>query len=164
MAAPLCPREKTNFARVSRIIIDLLGGVLRDIVHACHDPVNFSLAKLMGNKNLRLNPEQKKAINNVITVGNYKNCDNSLLYTVIRNGCNTILNAPTSGWGNTVKPNDKSLTDDVERLRYYRNVVYGHVTEAKVEEVEYQSLLADIEIICERFDQYDNKTYATHAG
>ena len=150
--------ENTNFAKLSRIIIDLFGGVLRDIVDACQDPASFPVNQLLGNKNIRLTTEQKDVIKHVIIDGNYKRFDISLLYTTIRNVC-LNRNPPTAGWGKPVNCNDCTLADDVERLRVYRNQVYGHVVAAKVDTNKYQSLLTEIELICKRFD-----TCPTHVG
>lgn len=46
--------------------------------------------------------------------------DLPLLYTLIRN---TIpnLSPPTRGWGNQPNPSDTTESDDIERIRHYRN-------------------------------------------
>ena len=46
--------------------------------------------------------------------------DFTLVYKLIRNLL-TAIPAPTCGWGNQPLPRHLNETDDIERIRYYRN-------------------------------------------
>ncbi|XP_062584539.1 uncharacterized protein LOC134246228 [Saccostrea cucullata] len=61
--------------------------------------------------------------------------DVTLMYKLLRNyGPN--LPSPTKGWGKTPEPGQKSPTDDVERIRVYRNEVEHKTPATSVMEKE----------------------------
>ncbi|XP_062620715.1 uncharacterized protein LOC134282329 isoform X2 [Saccostrea cucullata] len=70
--------------------------------------------------------------------------DVTMMYTMLRNR-NPSIQAPTKGWGKTPETSDTRLTDDVERIRIYRNEI-GHATEAtsKLEKKELEEKARDL--------------------
>ncbi|XP_062602528.1 uncharacterized protein LOC134264249 [Saccostrea cucullata] len=70
--------------------------------------------------------------------------DVTMMYTMLRNR-NPSIQAPTKGWGKTPETSDTRLTDDVERIRIYRNEI-GHATEAtsKLEKKELEKKARDL--------------------
>ncbi|XP_062604103.1 probable serine/threonine-protein kinase pats1 [Saccostrea cucullata] len=70
--------------------------------------------------------------------------DVTMMYTMLRNRY-PRLQAPTKGWGRTPDTSDIRLTDDVERIRIYRNEI-GHATEAtsKLEKKELEEKARDL--------------------
>ena len=135
---------------MSRITVDLFGDILRDVLHACQDPLTFPVNQLLGIKKLNLSNDEITIIKKVTADGNYDALGITLLYTTLRYVC-LKRNPPTAGWGRPVNNNDFDLTDDIERLCGYRNPSYGRIA-AEVETSEYQILLTEFEVICIRFD------------
>ncbi|XP_062613439.1 uncharacterized protein LOC134275196 [Saccostrea cucullata] len=70
--------------------------------------------------------------------------DVTMMYTMLRNR-NPSIQSPTKGWGKTPETSDTRLTDDVERIRIYRNEI-GHATEAtsKLEKKELEKKARDL--------------------
>lgn len=62
----------------------------------------------------------------LITSGNLERMqpeklDVSIIYKFLRNTCD--LEDPAEGWGNPPKPGNIELSDDIERIRQYRNFI-----------------------------------------
>lgn len=53
--------------------------------------------------------------------------DVTLLFRLLRTICN--LTPPVLGWDALPAPTDCSLPDDLARIKYYRNSIYGHVNQ-----------------------------------
>ena len=148
--ANIVARQRTNFARTGRLIIDLCGQVIRYWLSSFVDPSTL-LAP-----HPRFNALKQSIFHNIHIQGNYNSCDFSFLYLLIRSTCATFI-TPTKGWGvlnanGTIDPGDVLVADDVERLRLIRNHFLGHTSSAQLPDVEYQNLLTELKIILGRFD------------
>ena len=68
----------------------------------------------------------------------YKDFDITLLYTLLRNVCQSIT-PPSQNWGVSNMPSQNEITvrDDIERIRLIRNKVYGHISEVAIPEIEF---------------------------
>ena len=119
-----------------------------------HVSPNDIAAMIMKNGFLckKLNAHQMSIINNISSRGDYKECDVSLLYQLLRNICGLKIR-PTMGWGacssipTLVHTN---FGDDLERIRLIRNEVYGHVNNTELSESIYNAHIVEFEGICDR--------------
>jgi len=61
---------------------------------------------------------------------------------LLRNICG--LTPPVTGWDNLPSAADTSTEANIARVKYYRNSVYGHATQASVDDVTFNTLWKDI--------------------
>ena len=71
-----------------------------------------------------------------------KDFDVTLLMLLLRNICNLI--PPTTGWDNLPPAADTSAEANIARVKYYRNHVYGHASQASVDDATFNSYWQDI--------------------
>ena len=64
-----------------------------------------------------------------------KNFDITLLMVLLRNICG--LTPPATGWDKLPLPTDLSCEADIARIKYYRNTMYAHVTQASVDDATF---------------------------
>ena len=60
----------------------------------------------------------------------------------LRNICG--LTVPVTGWDSLPPASDTSVEDNIARVKYYRNSVYGHASQASVDDPTFNSLWQDI--------------------
>ena len=139
-------QEKENFAKMSRIVLDLNNSILQDVLDEQLPWVDCprEAAKLCPRP---LSRDQLAIANNVPTYG-YSLCDTSLMYILLRNACNNVP-PPTSGW--TKIPTGFDIGDDIERIRQLRNK-FGHSNFATLSTTDYKKLIQETKDICFRFD------------
>ena len=63
------------------------------------------------------------------------NFDITLLMVLLRNICG--LTPPATGWDNLPLPTELSCEADIARIKYYRNTVYAHATQASVDDTTF---------------------------
>ena len=69
--------------------------------------------------------------------------DVTLLFRLLRTICN--LTPPSTGWDALPATADHSLTADIARIKYYRNSVYGHVSQGMaIRDSEFLTLWQEI--------------------
>ncbi|KAJ8316462.1 hypothetical protein KUTeg_006476 [Tegillarca granosa] len=66
---------------------------------------------------------------------------------------------PTKSWGQNPDPGDTTLGDDIERIRIFRNTVYGHVYTTEVSDAEFKRQWTTLENITIRIDNYLGSAY-----
>ena len=64
------------------------------------------------------------------------------LMVLLRNICG--LTAPGTGWDSVPSASDTSIEANIARVKYYRNSVYGHASQASVDDLTFNSLWRDI--------------------
>ena len=129
--------EKTNGNKLSRLLIDGGTTVLRNIFDSHHPPANLAanlssrhihpILTRLRHRNIlngsqwdKLFPPPGRGTPNSI------NFDITLLFLLLRNICG--LHPPLSGWDRMPPASDTSFEANLARIKYYRNVLYGHVT------------------------------------
>ena len=129
--------EKTNGNKLSRLLIDGGTTVLRNIFYYYHPPANlaanlssrhiYSILTRLRHRNI-LNGCQWDKMFPPPGGGppNSINFDITLLFLLLRNICG--LHPPLSGWDRMPPVSDTSFEANLARIKYYRNVLYGHVT------------------------------------
>ena len=153
LAVQPCSIDITNFSRTSRIVTELCGKVMRDVLTAITPPANFVPNNFLTPRRLKtLNQSQITIINQIPANANYDDCDISLLYTLIRNTAPNTY-SPTNGWGRLpINPNAVIIWDDIERLRDFRNSLLGHIKSASFTNAQFQQFVTDLTPILGRFD------------
>ena len=68
--------------------------------------------------------------------------DITLLMVLLRNICG--LAAPATGWDSLPPASDTSVEANIARVKYYRNSVYGHASQASVDNPTFNSLWQDV--------------------
>ena len=69
--------------------------------------------------------------------------DVTLLIVLLRNICGLVTLA--TGWDSLAAAIDLSLGADIVRIKYYRNTVYGHASEASVDDTTFSHYWKDIQ-------------------
>lgn len=158
-AAPMTTstKETTNYARLCRLLVDVGSQALRDIFDSIHAPgslhtvlssppadaIILSLYKPKKGKKKILNPTQWGKLYPAIPASvSSANFDVTLLMVLLRNICR--LSPPATGWDNLPPPTDTSHEADIARVKFFRNVVYGHAEQASVNDASFSYYWQDI--------------------
>ena len=146
-AAQMFPssKENTNYARLCRLLVDVGSQVLKEIFNKICPPggldivlaspsVYATLQSLRDKKILNSLQWSKlyPAIKSSVTSENF---DITLLMVLLRNICG--LTPPATGWDNLPSPTDLSCEADIARIKFYRNTVYAHATQASIDDVTF---------------------------
>ena len=146
-ASPTFPtsRETTNYARLCVLLVDVSSQVLRGTFDRIRPrgrldtvlgtpPTSDTLKSLLKIK--VLNPSQWSILYPAIksSVSSEK-FDITLLMVLLRNICG--LTPPAAGWDALPSPTDVNCEDDLARIKYYRNTVYGHAAQASVDDANF---------------------------
>ena len=155
-AAPSFPstKETANYARLCRLLVDAGSDALRDAFDKSRPtgelnavllspPVHVVLQSLR--KKGILNPSQwvqlyPKAIKSAVSS---KNFDITLLMVLLRNICGLVR--PATGWDTLPPATDTTLEADIVRIKCYRNTVYGHASEASVDDPTFNQYWKNIQ-------------------
>lgn len=153
MTSPCSSNEKRNFQCVTLASVDFIKLPLIDILDSQIKPVDlFNKIKL---STLKLNQEQLKTCR--ISPPDYNSFDVTLLYTLIRNLCS--LPCPAQGWGREPKATDTQISDDIERLRLFRNNYHAHAKSAEISENEFKDIWSNLKLVISRIQSNYNKDY-----
>ena len=145
--------EKTNGAKLSRLLIDGGTTVLRSIFNGYHPPASLSAA-LNANYST-LNTLLKKRILHRSqwdllfppsgAPPDSKTFDITLLFRLLTNICG--LSPPRSKWHKKPPPSDNSLEANLARIKFYRNELYGHVTTTGIADPTFSTLWQEISAV-----------------
>ncbi|KAL9970926.1 hypothetical protein ACROYT_G023386 [Oculina patagonica] len=146
-AAPTfpCTKETTNYARLCRLLVDVGSQVLRDTFDRIHAPTNLhtNLARPAVHNVLQslrkrkvLNPTQWGKLYPAIKSSvSSRDFDITLLMVLLRNICGLV--PPVTGWDNLPSGADVTPEADIARVKFYRNTVYGHASQASVDDAAF---------------------------
>ena len=127
-------KEKTNGTKLSRLLVDGGTKVLRDIFDSYHPPARLA-ADLNANYLILDDLFHRRILNRhqwdtLFPLGGVPVDSNSfditLLFLLLTNVCG--LTRPSSGWHAKPPSSDTSLEANLARVKFFRNVLYGHVT------------------------------------
>ena len=165
--------EKTNGAKLSRLLIDGGTTVLRGFFDTYHPPANLA-ADLNANY-LTLNNLLRRRVlraaqwDQLFPTGgvtpNSKTFDITLLFLLLTNICG--LTPPLSGWHAKPPLSDTSREANLARIKYFRNELYGHVTTTGADTVTFNVLWLEISavLVALGLDQAEiNRLKAEHCG
>jgi len=146
-------QKTTSYARLCRLLVDVGSHVLRETFDnkrptgnldtvLSTPPVHAILQTLR--KKRVLNPTQwgklYPAIKSSVSSTNF---DITLLMVLLRNICGLV--PPATGWDSLPAATDLSLEADIVRIKYYRNTVYGHASEASVDDATFSQYWKDVQ-------------------
>ena len=140
---------KGNFQRITRLLI--IGGtsLLREIFDSICPPSNLPtiLSNPVTKKRLKAAkltmPQWHCLCPSPGVYGKSVDFDVTLLVRLLRTICN--LTPPSTGWDALPLSADHSLTADLARIKYYRNSLYGHVSQGMaIRDSEFLTLWQEI--------------------
>ena len=165
--------EKTNGAKLSRLLIDGGTTVLRIAFDSYHPPANLA-ADLNANY-LTLNNLLRKRVlraaqwDQLFPPGGVapdsKTFDITLLFLLLTNICG--LTPPLSGWHTKPPPSDTSREANLAHIKFFRNELYGHVTTTGVDTLTFNALWLEISavLVALGLDQAEiDRLKAEHCG
>ena len=142
--------EKTNGAKLSRLLIDGGTTVLRKIFDGHHPPANL-ITDLNANYSILNNLLRRRVLNRqqwrkLFPSGGVapdsNTFDITLLFLLLTKICG--LTPPPSGWHTKPPSSDTSHEANLARVKFYRNVLYGHVTTTGVDTPTFSALWTEI--------------------
>ena len=145
-------KETTNYARLCRLLVDVGCLALRDTFDGIHPPAGLHLVFARHPEHATLKSLRKKKILNPTQWGKLyptvassvsTACfDITLLMVLLRNICG--LHPPSTGWDSLPLSTDTSTEANIARVKYYRNTVYGHASQASVDDATFNTYWQDI--------------------
>ena len=145
--------EKTNGAKLSRLLIDGGTTVLRRIFDRCHPSANL-LADLNANYRTLDNLLRRRVLHTpqwdlLFPPGgatpDSNTFDITLLFLLLTNICG--LSPPTSGWHTKPPASDTSFEANLARIKFFRNKLYGHVTTTGIDTPTFSALWLEISAV-----------------
>ena len=146
-------KETTNYARLCRLLVDVGSHVLRETFDKKRPPGNLDKVLLSPSIHSALKSLRKKKVINPSQWGKLypaikssvssRDFDITLLTVLLRNICGLV--PPLTGWDTLPPAADTTPEADIVRIKSYRNTVYGHASEASVDEKTFNQYWQDIQ-------------------
>ena len=146
-------KETTNYARLCRLLVDVGSHVLRETFDKKRPAGNLDTVLSSPPVHSVLQSLRKKRILNPLQWGKLypaikssvssKNFDITLLMVLLRNICGLV--PPATGWDKLPPAADTTTEVDIVRIKCYRNTVYGHASEASVDDATFDQYWKDIQ-------------------
>ena len=142
--------EKTNGAKLSRLLIDGGTMVLRKIFDRYHPPANL-LADLNANYHTLNNLLRRRVLHKpqwdlLFPPGgatpDSNTFDITLLFFLLTSICG--LSPPPLGWHTKPLPSDTSVEANLARIKFFRNELYGHVTTTGIDTPTFSALWLEL--------------------
>ena len=147
-------KETTNYARLCRLLVGVGTQVLRSTFDKIHPPATLhtvlgstsvhyaTLQSLYKGKKKVLNPRQWGKLYPTHSPVSSAAFDINLLTVLLRNICG--LSPPVNGWDRLPPTTNISIADDIARVKCYRNIVYGHPSQASVDDISFSAYWQEI--------------------
>ena len=163
-------KETINYARLCRLLLDVGTQVLRSAFDKIHPPTK--LHKVLNSTpvyntlySLYRGKGKKKVLNHTQWINLYPAhsdvssaaFDITLLTLLLRNIC--ALSTPANGWDRLPLPTNINMEDDIARVKYYRNTVYGHASQASVDDINFSTYWQEIREALVRLGGTNFRTY-----
>ncbi|XP_068732878.1 NLR family CARD domain-containing protein 3-like isoform X2 [Montipora capricornis] len=145
-------KETTNYARLCRLLVDVGTQVLRDTFDTIHPPATLHKSLSTAHPTLQ-SLKKKRILNGTQWKSLYPTSPSSvssasfditLLMVLLRNICSLTPPASTGSWDNPPNAGDNSPEANVVRIKYYRNEIYAHASQASVDDVTFSQQWQDI--------------------
>ncbi|XP_068742789.1 uncharacterized protein [Montipora capricornis] len=145
--------EKTNGAKLSRLIIDGGTTVLRNVFDTHHPPANlaaglnscYSTLNDLLHRRILNSHQWDKLFPGSGAAPDSNTFDITLLFLLLTNICG--LTPPHTGWHCKPAPSDTSHEANLARIKFFRNQVYGHVTTTGVDVPTFNALWKEISAV-----------------
>ena len=145
--------EKTNGAKLSKLLIDGGTTVLRNVFDRYYPPANLA-AGLNANYHTLNTLKTRRVLHKTQwdqlfppsgDTPDSKTFDITLLFLLLTNICG--LSPPLSGWHKPPPSSDTSLEANLTRIKLYRNELYGHMTSTGVQTAVFNVKWQDISAV-----------------
>ena len=145
--------EKTNGAKLSRLLIDGGTMVLRTIFDRYYPPANL-VADLNANYHTLNNLLRRRVLHKPQwdllfppggSTPDSNTFDITLLFLLLTNICG--LSSPPSGWHTKPAVSDTSVEANLARIKFFRNELYGHVTTTGIDTPTFSALWLEISAV-----------------
>ena len=145
--------EKSNGAKLSRLVVDGGTTVLRKVFDRHHPPANL-IADFNSNYSILNNLLRRRVLNrhqwNKLfppsgAAPDSHTFDITLLFLLLSSISG--LTPPPSGWHTKPPPSDTSREANLARVKFYRNILYGHVTTTGVDTPTFSALWTEISCV-----------------
>ena len=142
--------EKTNGAKLSRLLIDGGTAVLKMVFDRHHSPANLAvdltanypkLCNLLKRRVLH-KPQWDKLFPPSGSTPDSNNFDITLLFLLLTEICG--LSPPPSGWHKKPPLSDTTLEANLARIKFFRNELYGHVSTTGIDSSTFSHLWREI--------------------
>ena len=165
--------EKTNGAKLSRLLIDGGTSVLRNVFDSYHPPANLaadlnacysSLNNLLRRRILN-GHQWDKLFPPGGAAPDSTTFDITLLFLLLTNICG--LSPPLTGWHSKPPPSDTSREANLARVKFFRNALYGHVSTTGIDTPTFSGLWLEISavLVALGFNQTEiDRLKAEHCG
>ena len=145
--------EKTNGAKLSRLLIDGGTTVLRNVFNGYHPPAslsaalnaNYSTLQNLFRRRILHKPQWDLLFPPSGAPPDSQTFDITLLFLLLTKICG--LSPPHSGWHTKPSPCDNSLEANLARIKFYRNELYGHVTTTGIADPAFSTLWQEISAV-----------------
>lgn len=133
---------KANGVRLSRLLVDKGTEAMRNVFDSIHPPATLT-ATLTSYRSFlqRLRFISQSQFNILFPPSGVPSkstdFDITLLFVLLRNICALHPPTSTSSWDVNPPPTDMSREANLARIKYYRNVVYGHVVDTGVDDANF---------------------------
>ena len=142
--------EKTNGAKLSRLIIDGGTTVMRNVFDTHHPPAKlaadlnacYSILNNLLRRRILNGHQWDKLFPGDGAAPDSNTFDITLLFLLLTNICG--LTPPHTGWHHKPPPTDTSHEANLARIKFFRNQVYGHVTTTGVDAPTFNTLWEEI--------------------
>ena len=145
--------EKTNGAKLSRLLIDGGTQVLRSVFDSYHPPAKLA-AHLKTSYSILDYLLRRRILNRLQwdllfppsgATPDSNTFDISLVFLLLANICG--LYPPPLGWLTLPSPGDTSLEANLVRIKFFRNELYGHVSTTGVDTPTFHVLWQEISVV-----------------
>ena len=176
-AAPSFPsiKETRNYERLCRLLVDVGSQVLREAFDRVHppgrlhtvlaDPAVHAKLQSLRKKRVLSAPQWRKLYPVIKSSVSSRDFDTTLLVVLLRNICS--LSPPATGWDNLPPVTDTTPEADIVRIKFHRNTVYSHASDASVDDATFSVHWKDIKDTlvrlggagyCDAIDDFENET------
>ncbi|XP_068761734.1 uncharacterized protein [Montipora capricornis] len=146
-------KQKTNGAKLRRLIIDGGTTVLRRAFDSHHSPANlkadlnacYSVLDQLFRRRILNGHQWDRLFPGGGAPPDSTKFDITLLFLLLTNIC--ALTPPHTGWHCKPPPSDTSREANLARIKFFRNQLYGHVTTTGVDELMFNALWQEISAV-----------------
>ncbi|XP_068717049.1 uncharacterized protein [Montipora capricornis] len=146
-------KQKTNGAKLSRLIIDGGTTVLRNVFDTHHPPANlaadlnacYSILDQLFRRRILNGHQWDRLFPGGGAPPDSTKFDITLLFLLLTNIC--ALTPPHTGWHCKPPPSDTSREANLARIKFFRNQLYGHITTTGVDELMFNALWQEISAV-----------------
>ena len=156
--APAAPtfhstKKTTNYARLCRLLVDVGAHALRETFDkkrptgsldtVLSTPQTHAILQILRTKRVLNATQWGKLFPAITSSVSSTNFDITLLIILPRNICGLV--PPPTGWDSLPAAANLTPEADIVRIKYYRNTVYGHASEASVDDATFSQYWQDIQ-------------------